>query len=142
MVRLSSAVNGWALAATVVLAIVLVAPAHVGAQGQESYDEPQSQGSATERVGVPKYPIGAAIDVHLRNKETITGRVEKYASDGIWVQAQGNDSRSHRKIFYFEMQSVSAARSGQAGKARFSVDFLMGRTGATVRVYRPSDASH
>jgi len=89
----------------------------------------------------PSYPIGTSVEVQLRNKEKISGRLEKYANDGFWIKAEGRGPEKNRKIFYFEMQSMKARNVGQAGAKgeapRFSMDLSIGGTGAAVRVYQP-----
>jgi len=89
----------------------------------------------------PSYPVGTSVEVQLRNKEKISGRLEKYANDGFWIRAEGRGPEKNRKIFYFEMQSMKARNVGQAGAKgeapRFSMDLSIGGTGAAVRVYQP-----
>jgi len=139
--RLQPGVIAWAL-----IAAFAFTPRPASAQAGIDPSGPETPDA---RVRSPKYPIGTAVNVHLKNHQTITGRVEKYGRDGFWVQAEGQDPRKRQRVFYFEMQSVSAARDGAGnskGKGRFSLDFLMGGTGASVRVYTPQpkdeDASH
>lgn len=90
---------------------------------------------------VVKYPIGTSVQVHLRNKQTITGQVEKYAGDGFWIKAEGQGARKDQKLFYIEIRSIDPKRSGTAangsGQPRFGIDFSAGGADASIRVYRP-----
>ena len=88
-----------------------------------------------------RYPIGTSVQVHLRNKHTITGQVEKYAGDGFWIRAEGEGPRKDQKLFYFDIRSIDSRRGGAGARGgdqpRFGIDFSVGGADASVRVYRP-----
>jgi hypothetical protein len=97
------------------------------------------------RVKVPRYPVGTAVQVHLRNKETITGQVEKYAGDGFWIKAEGQGPRKDQKIFSFEIKSINpkpgtGSQTERSVQPRFGIDFSVGGADASVRVYRPKSS--
>ncbi|HEY6293671.1 MAG TPA: hypothetical protein VI455_19125 [Terriglobia bacterium] len=105
-----------------------------------------ARAASPHQAKVQQYPVGTSVEVRLRNKEKISGRLEKYAGDGFWIRAEGHGARKSQKIFFFELQSVKPARSNarQSGakreQPRFSMDLSIGGTAATVRVYGPQES--
>ena len=123
----------WVLAA--LMLFVPLAGAQPGAQ--------QWSGQKTTHVDV-RYPIGTSVQVHLRNKHTITGQVEKYAGDGFWIRAEGQGPRKDQKLFYIDIRSIDPHRGGEAARGphapRFGIDFSVAGADASVRIYHPKSS--